>query len=272
MDPARALPSVASRTRRVAIGLAVCLLVVAAVQVSDPAVGGGESVPASLDGPAEGLATAMVRSERRSHVQHEVRQSWNERADRWGTPNDDYARLKVEPDDRELLATGFRQRPVGDGPRWTNYVTEDGAWYDLSESGAWRLQRRWTTYDDVLVFDPSALADATVRRRARANGTVRYDVTGGAGAIGTAVGEPVSAVGDPQVSVWVDADRRVVERVRVVRSPGTEEAPARRILVDYDAYGETSVARPAGVPRFSLRLLVRDLLDGPLWSPALVVP
>lgn len=266
MVPAPSLPD--SPARRAALSVAVGLLLVVGVQLVDPASGPpGVDVPDGLDGPAADLAAAMAASERTSHVQREVRESRNAETGAWGTPHDDYARLAFEPSDRELVAAGFADAPPGPDPAWDNYLTADGAWTRLTRSGDWRLRRASSRYGDVVVFDPGALRGATVERRPGANGTVRYEVENGTAAVGSAVGESFALAGDTHVTVWVDRETGLVDRVHVVRRHGRDTAPPFRVRIDYGTYGETTVERPDGVPRFDARLLVRDLFRGPLFAP-----
>ena len=259
-----ALPE--SRGRQALLGFLVGLAVVVGLQLADPGYPPRDAPPA-LDGPAADLADAMVASEQQSHVQREVRESWNASRESWGTPHDDYARLAYDPDDRELVTAGFEQRPLGPTPRWISYTTDDAQWTRLTADGSWQLRRAGTTYRDVTPFEADALVNATVTRRSFENGTVVYDLHNDTGAITTVVGEPFTDRGDPRVTVRVDAETGLVERARIVRPPaaGTDTGPVR-LTMHYEAYGETEVRRPDGVSRLTPGVLLRDLLRGPLFS------
>ncbi|WP_255151135.1 hypothetical protein [Halorarius halobius] len=257
-----------SRARQAALGLAVGLLVVAGLQLADPGYPPADDPPTDLDGPAAALADAMRTTESTSHVQREAREGWNASTDAWGTAADDYARMAYEPGDSELVTAGFQPRPPGADPRWVSYTTGDAQWTRLTADGGWELRRAGTTYADVTAFETGALANATVSRRATANGTVVYDLHNETAPITTVVGEPFTDRGEPRVTVSVDADTGLVERVRIVRPPSANESPsAVRLTIRYERYGDTTVERPDGVPRVSPGLLLRDLLHGPVFSP-----
>lgn len=255
-----------SASRQVALGLLVGLALVVAVQLADPgAVADADPSPSDLDGPAADLAAAMTATERTSHVEREARQRWNGTAGDWGRGSDRYARLRYDPEDHELLAASFLDEPPGPEPRWTAYVTGDGQWSRVPD-GEWRVRYVDATYADVTPFDPAALSETTVTSTTLDDGTVRYDLHNDTGAIRSATGDPFSDAGDPRVTVLVDGERGLVERVSIVRA-SPDEGQKSRVLVRYGSYGEASVERPDGIPSVSGGSLFRDLVDGPLFSP-----
>lgn len=258
-----------SRSRQAAVGLVVGLLLVVGLQLADPGYAPHDDPPDGLDGPAADLAAAMTASERTSHVQREVRESWNETTGSWDASRGGYARLAYDPADHELVTAGFQKRPLGPDPRWISYTTGDAQWTRLTDDGSWKLRRAGTTYGDVTAFDVDALADATVTRRPGPNGTVVYDLHNETGPITTVVGEPFTDQGAPRVTVWVDPETGLVERARIVRPPPPDETlESVRLTMYYERYGETEVERPDDVSRLSAGFLLRDLLRGPVFTAA----
>lgn len=254
-----------SRGRQVAVGLVVGLLLVVGLQIADPGYAPHDDPPAGLDGPAADLAAAMTASERTSHVQREVRESWNETTGSWDASRGGYARLVYDPAEHELVTAGFQKRPLGPDPRWISYTTGDAQWTRLTDDGSWELRRAGTTYGDVTPFELEALTDATVTRRSLGNGTVEYDLHNVTAPITTVVGEPFTDRADPRVTVRVDTETGLVERASIVRpAPTGDGLEPVRLTMHYEAYGETEVRRPDGVSRLTPGFLLR----GPVFTAA----
>jgi hypothetical protein len=263
------VPSIGSNPRSLAAPLGllfvVGLLLVAGVQLSDPGVTpvGPEPDPdAAFDGQTADLASAMRASERTSRVQMTSHERWNGTTGSWETVGAAHARLAFDPADRELLSSNFERSPPGPDVAWHAYTTADGQYV---RHDGWSRRDRLVTYGDVDGFRVAALADATVERERRANGTL-YAVDGAEGLV-TSVGGPLPhGVRETNVTVRV-GEAGFVREVRVVR-PAAEGGERGRVRITYGGYGETAVERPDGVPRRSSEGLLWDLVYGPLYDPS----
>lgn len=246
--------------RRLLVLLPVLIAVtVVGVRVADPSLTESEVEVSLSDRPAV-VAADSVRKLQQHDRTVEVRVAVED--DARGRQPERRIQVSIEPDERRYYTVARATDPDENAPPVAFFGTEGQGWIQqIHPDGEWGTAHSVRYPESGRIFEPAAIARADGRVVAENETTlvVRIEGADANAAVEGSYGYTSNEL-PGHLTVAIDkTDRRPRWAVRAYSPPDRNVTLRYRYRFEY---GETSVERPEGVPRFNLREFLGDVYYG----------